>query len=394
MSSSRYFLSSLLCFFLASITHSVEAAPGAPGATSASTVKQTNLDSIVMHLSQAKIYFSLKKSAEALQELKQGLKISPNDVRLLQTKGLVDLYDCRYLEAIDDYTRVIARLPKDVDSYLSRADACLRIGRYELARKDIETAIKFTKPDYYGRRLLEVKNLEFDSAHRTSDPARRWALACTALLFVLNGEGLESLAGQIPAKAPGTRALLESWWHVTDRASLLRCLESLVSDGHNKLWLGINRVKNFSPLLLSFKSAWDDQEDYESALGLVRRYGDEYGERGLLAWDSCRYICLCRWGYQAGYLSEADAWELMMPMAAKIQGNCKSWNQLANEYLVGREFWSHSYYTKGIGTDSGIRNRLSRDANSPWVKLPWNTPLQCKGDNQTISAVIRSVSSR
>ena len=60
----------------------------------------------------------------------------------------------------------------------------------------------------------------------------------------------------------------------------------------------------------------------------------------LVGWDYCRYIMLCRCGYQVGFLSEEEAWGRIMPMARAIQAAFPSWSELGEDYLVGREFWS------------------------------------------------------
>ena len=46
----------------------------------------------------------------------------------------------------------------------------------------------------------------------------------------------------------------------------------------------------------------------------------------LVGWDYCRYIMLCRCGYQVGFLSEDEAWGRIMPMARAIQAAFPSWS--------------------------------------------------------------------
>jgi Protein of unknown function (DUF1266) len=42
-----------------------------------------------------------------------------------------------------------------------------------------------------------------------------------------------------------------------------------------------------------------------------------------------------------GYLAEDEAWEKIMPAAAKLHATFSSWKELGENYLIGREFWSY-----------------------------------------------------
>lgn len=70
------------------------------------------------------------------------------------------------------------------------------------------------------------------------------------------------------------------------------------------------------------------------------KYKDEFGEKSIAAWDYDRYISLCGWGYIAGYLSEEEAWQRIMPAARLLQKTFESWIDLGKNHVVGREFWS------------------------------------------------------
>jgi hypothetical protein len=126
-------------------------------------------------------------------------------------------------------------------------------------------------------------------------------------------------------------------------------------------------------------------------LQLVDRYGADFGERGILAWDLCRYICLCRWGVQCGFITEDEAWQLMMPVGVKVQKLYKSWDELAGVYLIGRDFWSHSQYMQGWDKVAPDLNYLLKDKESPWVQLPWGTKLPGDGSNEAIYKAIAKV---
>ena len=80
--------------------------------------------------------------------------------------------------------------------------------------------------------------------------------------------------------------------------------------------------------------------DTARLMKLCREHYRKRGRNSLVGWDYCRYIMLCRCGYQVGFLSEDEAWGRILPMARAIQAAFPSWSELGEDYLVGREFWS------------------------------------------------------
>src|SRR6266513_104793 len=59
--------------------------------------------------------------------------------------------------------------------------------------------------------------------------------------------------------------------------------------------------------------------DTARLMKLCREHYRKRGRNSLVGWDYCRYIMLCRCGYQVGFLSEDEAWGRIMPMARAIQ---------------------------------------------------------------------------
>ena len=124
----------------------------------------------------------------ALQEVEQGLKKSRNNASLLSLKGDIETYDCRFKKAIEDYSKAISYRPAP-SSYAGRGEANLRIGNYSDARKDIQKALGIPGGEDYNVLLQEVDNLEYDCQHAVKDPAKLWAIACTASLYTNRGNG-------------------------------------------------------------------------------------------------------------------------------------------------------------------------------------------------------------
>lgn len=332
---------------------------------------------------------------EALVALENELNRAPRDAKLIELKADIEQYDCRYVESIRDYDKVIALSQNLLDAYVGRGISLIRLGKYEAARQDLKKAIKLPGGDEYVGWIEEADNLEYDEKHKITDNARLWALACSALLMSKTSCGLNSLAGEeVTNKARAEeRHLVNEYWGIGNRSDLLNMLESQVHDGHDRLWRDMKRARGNPLFLFPYRAHWDKTSSYDQAAELVNLHGVEFGDRGLLAWDYCRYICICRWGFICGYISEKEAWTLMMPMAARIQSIYANWEQLSNEYLVGRDFWSHDDYVDDEWEYLKLQHWLLASPTSPWVKLPWKTPLGCSGTDKAIYAAIEKVRS-
>jgi hypothetical protein len=109
---------------------------------------------------------------------------------------------------------------------------------------------------------------------------------------------------------------------------------------------------------------------------VARKYYNNLGSKGILGWDYCRFICLCRWGYACGYLTKKEAWLLMMPIAVKLQKTFSSWEELGNNYLIGRSFWSLKYTQSEGNMYEQILKYLLTNTSSPWTQLQWNMNLE------------------
>jgi len=108
---------------------------------------------------------------------------------------------------------------------------------------------------------------------------------------------------------------------------------------------------------------------------IAKRYYKELGEKSLLGWDYSRYICLCRWGYMVGYISEDEAWEKIMPVAKMLQKKFDSWEYLGRNYLIGRQFWSYKHTKESGYLFDDAYFRLLDMPSSPWNKYPWDMDL-------------------
>lgn len=221
-----------------------------------------------------------------------------------------------------------------------------------------------------------------DNSQTTITPRQAWALACAAVLNERNHARHDLLGTKDRTQKnikDSKRFLVVSGWDIKNKADLLDSLTWIDNGGHRK---------DFKRLGQKVRALTDTDEEYRKLLVELRtdhetlnrikvaaQYYEALGDKGLFGWDYSRYICLCRWGYLAGYLSEEQAWKKIMPVAKLIQSKFDSWHDLGQNYLIGRQFWSYES-TKLLGhlyEDAYLR--LLDMPSSPWNKLPWDMDL-------------------
>jgi hypothetical protein len=202
-----------------------------------------------------------------------------------------------------------------------------------------------------------------------------WALAAAAVLAERNGALHDRLAGSyLTARdADDARRVLREWWGVTDRASLLESLDGLQKRGHRERFARMGQ--EIAALTPAGRQALDGQRrwnlELNQKLGVVEMHYRRLGQKSLIGWDLSRSIALCRWGYAAGYLTEADAWARIIPAARIIRHTFTSWRELGENYLIGRQFWSPDEHARTGHLYREAFDRLLADASSPWNRLPW-----------------------
>jgi hypothetical protein len=219
-----------------------------------------------------------------------------------------------------------------------------------------------------------------DNSQNTITQRQAWALACAAVLTERNHSRHDLLGTKYRTQKnirDCKRFLVVTGWDIKNQADLLDSLTWVDNGGHRKdfkRWGQKVRTltdEEYRKLLVEHRT----DVEILNRIKVAAQYYDALGDKGLFGWDYSRYICLCRWGYMAGYLSEEQAWKKIMPVAKLIQSKFDSWQDLGQNYLIGRQFWSYEE-TKIWGyqyEDACLR--LLDMPSSPWNKLPWDMDL-------------------
>lgn len=226
-----------------------------------------------------------------------------------------------------------------------------------------------------GKRKLAASGRLYDLyayPFLTPEDPKYWALAAGAVLMEVNHRRHDILGGQMPTSEDARSEMLSlyCWWSVTDRESLLDALKWIETGGHRQ---GFDDVaKSIAELSSAQLNAATNSD---RGIAIVAKYQKELGKKSILGWDYSRYICLCRWGYLTGYLTEEEAWGKIMPAAKLLQKNFDSWSDLGKNYLIGREFWSKRETAKNGDRFSKAYDKLVSSPQSPWKLCPWNMNL-------------------
>jgi hypothetical protein len=211
-----------------------------------------------------------------------------------------------------------------------------------------------------------------------SKEQKRWSLATTGVLTEFNRERHDILGGEEQSEEGVIRQkkLLSDWWGVDCREDLFFVLDWLEQVGHRKRFEEMGQyMKKLSEADFRAMLSGLVQED-SSSWETVLRYWFWLGRKSILGWDFCRYIHLCRKGYYLGYLSENEAWRMIMPKARVLQETFDSWKDLGENYLVGREFWSLERTKESGRYFHQAFKKLLEDPDSPWNTIPWDLNLK------------------
>ncbi len=214
---------------------------------------------------------------------------------------------------------------------------------------------------------------------------KAWALGCSAILTERNHHRHDLLAeGEVNWKnIPRTRSLIDEWWGIKTRADLLGDLTWLNEGGHRKSFelAGIYAVglseDQYQKLLEQLK----DKEQTCHKYRIAREHYAQLRAKSIAAWDYARFINLCRWGVMAGYISEQEAWQLIMPTARTIQKSFNSWEDMGQNYLIGRKFWAYGQNKGQEYLNYDAFQRLLDMRSSPWNSYDWNMDLTVPDDD-------------
>jgi hypothetical protein len=205
------------------------------------------------------------------------------------------------------------------------------------------------------------------------------ALLFGAVLSVVNREPVDRLSnGDISdLRKESQQRSLAKWWGIKSRQTFYETLAWIEQGGHRQeMWKVQQELRSYpQDKLMDFISKIEDSEArYKCMVAARNLNATQRGVADITAWDYGRYINLCRWAFVCGYITEQEAWDLIMPVARFLKASYSSWDEYAADYLRGREYWSadqssspnsvHRYAVFSLTTGDGL-----------WSKQTWASDL-------------------
>ena len=222
--------------------------------------------------------------------------------------------------------------------------------------------------------------------------AQLWAISLTGIMTEVNSSYRNSLNTH-PMNESGKNAslvLLNHDWEIFTREELFETLDSLENGGHAAAFREIQEIINeiieagnneAAIYAVLNKQEWDITK--ANRFRYVINNWDKYQYRTIKAWDLGRSISLCRWGYNAGFITEEEAWKRIFHIAGLIQPLYRSWEEYGYDYYRGRLFWASSF-----GEEESYLQRTEpiyrKLLNSYWSWLDWNVDLEAEEEDVPI----------
>ncbi|SFN19934.1 Protein of unknown function [Chitinophaga sp. YR627] len=213
----------------------------------------------------------------------------------------------------------------------------------------------------------------------------RQYIACGANLIYLRGERLDTL--ETDTEQDEIRHMLRRDWHINTRDKLLSTIDGLATRGHRVYFKPIWQILTTLPvrerpealdkLQQDFAAKGDDAPIEEYAANIsecykhLREISDCFeGKKcklDALTWDLGRAINLCRWGYDAGFLSREESMRYIRKFGKELLHNYTSWANLGENYLIGFAMWTGDI--EQLDELHGGHCDLLSEDSSPWVLL-------------------------
>lgn len=182
------------------------------------------------------------------------------------------------------------------------------------------------------------------------------------------------------------RTILAEWWGIDSREYAQETLQYLTGKGYRfycpAVLNAFTSPENQQIELL--RHVFADDEDFGKACSQldnlketldelkedkVINHVHDIGRYGAAGWDIGRLVFVARLCYDAGYITDAEAWQLIEIGNDLARSEFDNWQSYAKSYVIGRAMWGgKSSFNSGIAS---IADNLLASPDSPWVQLGW-----------------------
>ena len=233
--------------------------------------------------------------------------------------------------------------------------------------------------DYLERKLGEIDALEEPQPQAYNIPAlwERFCIALSGIISTVNDHKLDELdvEERVPLFVQQITSLIRNSWGISGREDLIETLLYLSRAGYRARFAAYAEAASPEELF-GDDTAEEDREGIVRGYAFVQHFKDKFGVDFLLGWDIGRAAMITRWGYFVGWLTQAEAEQLLSDMGQVAANGLSGWREFARSYLFGGAFWKEvcaAYDGKSYldTLTDAVRKLLSDGPEGAWTHTPW-----------------------
>ena len=233
--------------------------------------------------------------------------------------------------------------------------------------------------DYLESKLGEIDALEEPQPKAYNIPAlwERFCIALSGIISTVNDHKLDELdvEERVPLFVQQITSLIRNSWGISGREDLIETLLYLSRAGYRARFAAYAEAASPEELFGN-DMAQEDREGIVRGHAFVQHFKDKYGADFLLGWDIGRAAMITRWGYFVGWLTQAEAEQLLSDMGQVAANGLSGWREFARSYLFGGAFWKEvcAAYDGRSYLDTltdAVRKLLSDGPEGAWTHTPW-----------------------
>ena len=233
--------------------------------------------------------------------------------------------------------------------------------------------------DYLESKLGEIDALEEPQPKAYNIPAlwERFCIALSGIISTVNDHKLDELDVEehVPLFVQQITSLIRNSWGICGREDLIETLLYLSRAGYRARFAAYAEAASPEELFGN-DMAQEDREGIVRGHAFVQHFKDKYGADFLLGWDIGRAAMITRWGYFVGWLTQAEAEQLLSDMGQVAANGLSGWREFARSYLFGGAFWKEvcaAYDGKSYldTLTDAVRKLLSDGPEGAWTHTPW-----------------------
>lgn len=233
--------------------------------------------------------------------------------------------------------------------------------------------------DYLESKLGEIDALEEPQPQAYNIPAlwERFCIALSGIISTVNDHKLDELdvEERVPLFVQQITSLIRNSWGISGREDLIETLLYLSRAGYRARFAAYAEAASPEELFGN-DMAQEDREGIVRGHAFVQHFKDKFGADFLLGWDIGRAAMITRWGYFVGWLTQAEAEQLLSDMGQIAANGLSGWKEFARSYLFGGAFWKEvcaAYDGKSYldTLTDAVEKLLSDGPEGAWTHTPW-----------------------